>query len=371
MQEIRKVHGARSKDTTKEFYGGVSAGLGEDVAHDLAGVAPAETRRGAVYQGAKKGLYGVTHKYAEDMIRRATLHHAIKRTPEYWEARGTGLSHQQAFAEVSKLESVRGQMRTAVNNVLGDYNYLNKAEQKIKRVIPFYTWDRAIAHHTFELAKNRPYQGAVIVPIGRGGVAETRERLGHIPAFMDGAIPLGDHGFLLGGAAKGRTNVLTTQGLNPYATVGEEADLVGSVLGLKSGSRDVRVGEALGGQLNPLLGGAAEYLSGHSLLSGAELPHRPGGLPGNIYGSLAESVPQTKLLEALIRGPKKGKDPKHPLLFPSDTRQQLSGFLGAPEKEMSGYTANELYRRERGLRKKYRTRHSKSLVSSAPDNPAY
>jgi hypothetical protein len=359
---MSKVHGsALSGDVTKQMYAGVTAGLGGDIQAELG-----KTTAGAVKQTLRTGLYGVTHKVSEDMIRRATLHHAIKRTPEYWEARGTGLSHEQAYARASQVPAVREQMRTAVNNVLGDYNYLNKSEQSLKRVVPFYTWDRAIARHTLELAKNRPYEGAILTPVGRGGIQETRERLGNIPSFLDGAIPVGGHAggvlsFLLGVGHPGRESVLTTQGINPYATVGELVDSTLSVLGM--GNK--RPGETVGSQINPLLVGGAEWLAGVRLLSGAPTEHHSGGLIGNIYGATLESTPQAKLLETVIKGRPKPKSDK-PLLYRGDTRQQLLGLLGAPIKEVSPKTARELALREQGGAKKGR-KYSPTHYSSLYD----
>ena len=359
---MSKVHGSGAAgDVTNQMYAGVTAGLGGDIVSELG-----KSTAGATKQALRTGLYGVTHKVSEDMIRRATLHHAIKRTPEYWEARGRGLSHERAYAAASRYSGVREQMRQAVNNVLGDYNYLSKTEQAVKRVVPFYTWDRAIARHTLELAKNRPYEGAILTPIGEGGIEETRERLGHIPAFLEGAIPVAGHAggvlsFLLGAGRPGRQQVLTTQGLNPYATVGEEIDSVLSIIGV--GNK--RPGETVGSQLNPMLVGGAEWLAGVRLLSGAPSGDKKGGLIGNVYGATLESTPQLKLLQTVIGGRPKPSG-ERPLLYRGDTRQQLLGLLGAPIKEMSDQTAEELYYREVGG-KKSRRRRSPQAFSTLYD----
>ncbi len=313
------------------------------------------TKKGRAWAAAKGGLYPITHKVSDSWVRRATINYSAKRTSayqlEYQQLRANGVgyfdAHEAALHKVIDDPGAHSYVTNAVNNVLGDYNYLSKTERAVKNVVPFYTWDRAIMRHTKEMAMNRPYEAAMMAGIGVQGVAETKKALGKVPEFLKGAIPVGSHtdgilGFILGVGVGGRTRILTTQGLNPYSTVPDVMSAIGALGGVGHLSK----GETIGSQISPFIAGGIESLTGTSLLSGAPIDHAPGGLVGDIIANAGGSLPQYRLLKALHSGPQLGDDPARPRLFTSDVRQQLSGYLGMPTKDLSKKSMATIYARE-------------------------
>lgn len=356
-KELARMEGDAIKQYVERETMGFAGGLMEE---SQRGVNPLSGRSRAKH-AVKGGLYPITHRLSDTWIRRSTINYAAKRTApyqlEYQQLRANGIGRLEAhnIALGKALEDVptRDWIVQSMDNVLGDYTYLNKTERAVKAVVPFYTWDRAIMRHTSDMVMNRPYEAAMLSGIGFEGVEETRKALGFLPDFLKGAIPVGNHtggilGFLLGVTAGSRTRILTTQGLNPYSTVPDIAEAAASLVGVG----DKKLGETVGSQISPFLGGAAESLSGTSLLSGAPIEHRRGGMVGDIIGDVGENTPQFRLLESLLNGGTQSKDPKNPRLFTSDSRQQLSGFLGAPLKDLSPIAAQKLYDRQHGIKKR-------------------
>jgi hypothetical protein len=108
--------------------------------------------------------------------------------------------------------------------------------------------------------------------------------------------------------------------------------------------------------MNPLLTGVIESMTGQSLLSGAKLPHRGGGVLGQTASNVVEGLPQIKLLETLLGGEKKPKPNKRTgkitnFLYRKDARSQIAALLGVPVKEINKGRAHELARKQRGEKK--------------------
>jgi hypothetical protein len=313
------------------------------------------TTRGRTTAALRGGLYPITHKVSDSWVRRATINYAAKRTSAYQlefqqlRANGVGYfdAHEAALHKVIDDPGAHHYVTNAVNNVLGDYNYLSRTERAVKNVVPFYTWDRAIMRHTKEMALNRPYEAAMMAGIGTQGVKETQKALGQVPEFLKGAIPVGSHtdgilGFILGVGVGGRTRILTTQGLNPYSTVPD----VMSAIGALGGVGKLSAGETVGSQISPFLAGGIEAITGTSLLSGAPIDKAPGGVVGSIGTHVVTSLPQYRLLDSALKGAQPGDDPNKPKLFTSDFRQQLTGYLGLPQKDLSKKSMASIYARE-------------------------
>lgn len=319
----------------------------------------------------KSGLYGVTHRFSEDIFRQATMHWAARRTPEYWANRSVGFTHEQAVQKSMAIPSVRSKLRSELDDVLGNYSHLNKAERQIKKVVPFYTWDRAILRHTRQMVLNRPYVAASMARLGEMGHEEFIKMFGKdVPHFLMSSVPLpgGDALDFIPGFDKipGRKTILSTTGMNPYATVGELAQTGASAVGLS----DRRMGETVGSQLNPLLVGAIESISGTKLISGAPSDTGAVGLLSGIYGQTAESVPQARLLKTILEGRPSPAGDK-PLLFRGDTSQQLLALLGYPVKRYSPKTAEEIYWRQQGGRRKSSWQPSSENSLYPPNMPAF
>ena len=329
--------------------------IGDSLEKRAKAVRKLTTTRGRAMAAARGGLYPITHKMSDTWVRRATINYAAKRTSayqlEFQQLRANGVSyfdaHEAALHKVIDDAGAHSYVTNAVNNVLGDYNYLSRTERAVKNVVPFYTWDRAIMRHTKEMALNRPYEAAMMAGIGTQGVEATQKALGQLPEFLKGAIPVGSHtdgilGWIFGVGVGGRTRILTTQGLNPYSTVPD----VMSAIGALGGVGKLSAGETVGSQISPFLAGGIEAITGTSLLSGAPIPDAKGGVIGSIGSHVVTSLPQYRLLDSALKGAQPGDDPNKPKLFTSDFRQQLSGFLGLPEKDLSKKSMASIYARE-------------------------
>lgn len=344
---LRSVTG----DWIDKWFSGATTGFSHDVLMDGQGLGKATSK-------LKKGLYPFTH-YASDTIpRRIAINYLIKHHPmyrgRYEAARRAGMSSREAHLataeEISANPAVRSWVTDRVDNILGQYHHYNAVEAGIKKWVPFYGWDRAIMRHAWVMAAERPMEAATFARLGEGGAQETKDFLGdHIPDFLLSSIPMKFLG--LGGGSGNRTNVLSTSGLNPYSAIPGITDAVASVVGLGG-----RPNEAIASQVNPLITGAVEWGTGSSLLTGAPIPKQPGGLFGNVYRSTAEATPLVKLAETLANGPRQAKrdtqgNIRSPLLYKGDIQQQISALLGFPIKEYSPQKAEDLWRRQEGVKK--------------------
>jgi hypothetical protein len=288
----------------------------------------------------KSGLYPVTHKLTDVLPRRAAINTLIRKEPEFQRLTKEGYSFDKAADIVSADPVVRDRITNQVENALGDYLHLNKTEKAIRQLIPFYTWDRAIARHSLHLALDHPARAAAVANIGTQGSQATMQALGNVPSFMEGYIPLGKgHGKNL--------KALATQGINPYAST---ADVVDSLVNLVAGNPR-QAAQSIGSQVGPIPAGAIEYLTGQRLLSGAKIPSTGGGLVGNIAGNQATSTPLGQLLKTAIQGAPKPSNPKKPFLFEKGMRPLIEAWLGAPIKQINPTAAESGYRKEHGIKK--------------------
>lgn len=355
----------KEKDPAQRYLLGQTGGFSEGELRKAQVDVNAFAGKAKAWKNVKQGLYPITHLISDTLVRRAVANYSVKRTSryqlEYQQLRANGIgifeAHDIAMGKALAEADTRGFVHESINNVLGDYNYLSKTERAIKNVVPFYTWDRAIMRHTSDLVLNRPYQAVMMQGIGRQGVEETKRALGQVPEFLKGAIPVGNHtdgflGFIFGVATGGRTRILTTQGLNPYSTVPD----ITSAIGALGGVGKLSAGETVGSQISPFLAGGVEALTGTSLLSGAPIDEAHGGFLGSIGTHVVESLPQVRLLTSLLNGPDGGDDPDRPKLFNSSTRQQFSGFLGLPQKDLSKKSMANIYAREHPVNRKFAKR---------------
>lgn len=292
---------------------------------------------------ARKGFFGVTHTWADQVIRRAYLIKLNREIPEVKAMVKKGMKEEDAIEQFLSKDlrdnngMVRSRISNEVDNALGDYHTLNEVERKVRQVVPFYAWDRHIVRHVKNLG-DKPIRLSLMAKMGAEGAEETERVLGEIPKFLKGAIPLS----LLGmkSDSKGRTGVLTTQGLNPYASIAELFDVAKAA----TVGGPQRAGESIGGQINPLLQGAIEGLTKRSLLSGTPVEPK-GGLLVSPYVRAVENLPQFNLVEAAVKGKAKQR-PGHPTLYEKDLSDQIWAILGVPVKNVSKQSAKNLSRRE-------------------------
>src|SRR5205823_6484386 len=129
------------------------------------------------------------------------------------------------------------------NRTLGDYLSMSTFEREsVRRLIPFYGWIRAITTIAKNTAVETPGRADLLAKLGEIGVTDTRKKLGPLPRFLEGAIPAP---WLH--AQPGRVPIISTSGLNPFATVPQVFTAAGALVHGKPGA----TGRALGPQLNP------------------------------------------------------------------------------------------------------------------------
>lgn len=375
-EDIRSAHNYFHK-----WYTGATQGFTHDVTRDQrlaenlanAGRLKNPHLLKAVKFG-QQGFYGVTHKVSDTYPRMVVIDSEIRKTALYrkWyrKLRKEGYSrkdaHHRAADQASADPKTRYQVIHNVDNVLGDYHTFTGGENLIKRLVPFYSWDRAIMRHGASLANERPVQAAAMAQISNQGVDETQDYLGkHIPDFLKGVAPLESLGlnhdklsFLgplnpIGEKHAGREQVMATQGLNPYSAIPDVTDLLGSLFHQSNG----KGGETLSSQLNPVATGVIQHYTGTSLLSGKKLSEN-GGLFRDVAQQTVESTPWARLIKTVSEGrphPKvtqtaHGPSVKNPLLYRGDTRQQVDSLIGVPVKEVSTKEAQQLGNQDLGIK---------------------
>jgi hypothetical protein len=352
MSRVERRFFRSSFDWQDKYYLGLHRGFSQDASDWLAGqnskikVAPGVTGRFKKVAGT--GLYDVTHVYTDRVIRRAAINNILRKNPDVKRLMKQGHSFDDAAASVSENRALRESVQEQVNNILGQYHYLNPAERIVRAVVPFYTWDRAIVRHGAHLYLDKPTTAAVVTQLGAQGVQTTEQLLGEVPDFLKGALPLSMVG--LPESVDGRVPILGTQGLNPYASL---RSVIEAGQALTTGG--VPAGEVFASQLNPFITGAIEQTTGTNLLSGKQLPQgaTEGGLITNILADTAMNLPQVKVEESL-----RGKVYRSPdTLYKNDPLQFIYSYLGLPAKQMNPEAAAKLAEERDGVttsKKKYR-----------------
>ena len=73
------------------------------------------------------------------------------------------VSTNEAIKYIDKSPEIAEALFKRIEDTLGDYENFNSFEKRVlKRVIPFYAWQRTILRHTFNIAKNNPTRIALI-----------------------------------------------------------------------------------------------------------------------------------------------------------------------------------------------------------------
>lgn len=296
----------------------------------------------------RQGLFGVTHNYADIILRRATINNTVRDLPEVRKLMKKGLSFDDAARAVHKADKsgdIRRMVSGRVMDVMGDYHSLNKLERGIKEFVPFYTWDRHITRHMMHMLQEKPLTTAAMAKVGQQGTQATEQILGgEIPDFLKGAIPMTLLGLHVDHPS--RKAIMTTAGLNPYATI---PDLAEAAKGIVTGGSDNA--DAIGSQLNPLAVDVLQRMTGRKLLTGA--PNHPSmslAIPG-VYTDQIGELPQWKLIKSAIEGTPETKVNKHtgkaePAMYEKNFGQFLSQFLGAPIKQLDTDRAAAMKKRD-------------------------
>jgi hypothetical protein len=362
VDAMRQIHGSRATrqglgraerelrrymhDWQDKYYLGLHRGFGKDTSEWMTiDIGQRGTKGHKAVRLLTTGLYDVTHRVSDTTLRRAYINDIMRRHPEVQALQKKGMHFNDAAEAVSQNRAVREFVQQRVNDALGQYHYLNPTERFIRAVVPFYTWDRAIARHGGKLFLEKPGTALALTEVGKVGTETTEELLGQIPDWLKGALPLSLLGFPE--EANGRTPIATTQGFNPYATLEQLMNLGQAAITGKG-----NVTSAVASELHPALSGAIESLTGTSMLTGAPITRDDTGVLPAVAGGLVSGLPQVNLIKSWLGKTGSSAD----TLFAKDAKQYTSAYLGVPIKELNLKTAAAMAERADGKPKKKRRR---------------
>jgi len=300
-------------DLYKEFFPeqiGGTFGRTQSPSTSVLHVAGERTAEG--FRAATGAIPRLTSKVAEEYPRRALIRNFMRHSPEFKRVYGQLPRQTRTFENAARqvLEGAGGPeyqrfISRQVNAALGDYLQLSRAERDVLRnALPFYSWYRAIVTVTLHLAADTPLRANVLGQLGRIGQEQAQSEFpGGLPSFLQGSVGLGR-------GPQGTQALLSTQGLNPWATLGQ----------LQRGSTS-DIG-SLG--LNPFLIGPMQAYAQAAQQQHTPLPRlSPGALIGATGKQIVQGLPPGQLLWP----------PKPSKLYPHRTRTDvLLGQLGFPRK---------------------------------------
>jgi hypothetical protein len=337
-------------------------------------------RKGALARAAHGRLYGITEKVSYRGPQRAALMGALHSDKDfrnlYRMYKKQGMkdfeAYQKAASSIIRNPNKMAAYEKRVTDWAGQYYHLNSLEQKITAFVPFYNWDRHALRFGKEQVLSRPVRSIVLAQMGALGDKEADKELGKIPDFMKGAIPVGGHaggvlGFLLGQRIKGRQKIILTAGYNPLAAAADDADALAALVG--QGPRSP--GEAVGGQLNPVISGAISGITGQQLFSGAKANTHGLGPLGGAYEETFGQLPHAKLARAYIQGQPDTKTSKGtPTLYTKDLRQIWSSLFGLNERDFSPQAAKRLADEQNHVKKgrRHARKQAQALKSNLKSN---
>jgi hypothetical protein len=262
-------------------------------------------KAGRAFNKTTGALPHLTAKVAEQYPREALVRNFIRRSPEFKAVWKQLPSETRSFNDAAgQLLKGKGgaefQQRISeqVDRSLGNYTHLGPFERNVMRnALPFYAWYRAIAKTTLHLATDNPLRARALFALGQIGAENTLNTT--LPSYLRGAIQLPGQG------PGGEERLLSTQSINPYATLGQLSEGVVSNIG------------ALG--LNPFIQGALDAYS--------KVQNAPGATSKNVSISALLS----NMVNGIVMGlpPMAQVFPKGPSnLYP--TRGKGDIFAGVP-----------------------------------------
>jgi hypothetical protein len=199
-----------------------------------------------------------------------------------------------------------------IDDTLGDYANYTATEQRVKKIIPFYGWNRHASRFLYGAARDKPHQLLALNQISKiGAQAHLDNGWAGTPDFMKGYLHIGGKTF-------------DTHGLNPLTGA---TDTLKSVKQVVNG--DPSIGEAAN-NLNPFIGAGIQALTGKSLLTGAPIQRSTHGILGSVAQQTITGLPQWKL--AMKAVPDGGPDTSNPHTYLTPT-----GLLRAKFKDKEGH----------------------------------
>jgi hypothetical protein len=328
---IRAMKGARAAEDmlrqTGRYEPGILTEHFSDVLHPsdaaqkagispISDVGPARTRLGKI---ARTGFYAGVHK-VEQGLKSGSIIASLHAAPEVRRLMKDGKSFEDAAQQALKANpALRDRAANTALLHIGNYEAFSKREQKLKNLVPFYSWDRHIVLHTLHLLSYQPVRAAALGSVGNLGSQLTDKAFGNVPIYMRTNLPLSALGI-----ASNKT--LETIGLNPYSSI---ADLAGAGLGLTLGSKlgpNFAPSEDTAGQLSPLITGLIQGLTGKSILTDKAISTY-GGPISTAAVNVFNNLPQVKLARlALFGAPQKAHAP----LYADTFERLLSKYGGIP-----------------------------------------
>jgi hypothetical protein len=242
---------------------------------------------------------------------------------------------------------VQRRVTDEVYSTMGNYVAMHGWERSLRGLDPFYTWQRHIMLNSTRMALKHPGRSLAAVQAGHLGSDWVKEELGQsIPGFMRSMIP----GVPVPGM-EGRIPVVSTSGLNPWASAADLGLTAESLLPGVSGAP--RAGETVGTQLNPFVQSGIETLTGTSMLTGEPLGTDESKL-GSLFQSLGpigqfagrpiQNLPQVKVGQALFDPDPSTRTP----MFSKTPEEALFSWIGLPIKWLNQPAANTLGRQLEG-----------------------
>lgn len=326
------VAGGKTRWMEKHFPDEVGNTFGGSVTNDF--------QKPGVANRLGRGVMPLNIKM-EQMFRRTLINSEMRRMPEVKSLMKKGHTFDQAAEKVLKGNpGARARVLEHAHNTLGDYNAMSKVDRHIRDLIPFWAWDKTIARHSAKLVDEQPVKAAIGATIGDQGTERTQQELGAIPSFLKGAIPLP---FGFGPSQPGRKSIMTTQGLNPYSTIPDLADTVGSMVGL--GNKPAA--ESIGSLVGPIPTIGIETLTG-TRFSGAPIPDKGLGPVGNALRDMVVNLPPGQLIAAGTGNLpssdtiNKRTGERGQKLYQKDWESVVSSWLGFPNRKLSPAAAQKL-----------------------------
>lgn len=271
-------------------------------------------------RGANK-VYGLQSSH-EQILRKATMREAALAIPaiktEVRSLTGKGVSEGKALSSaMSKaFKSEEGAaykaiINKAIDNTMGNYRHFNASEQALRKVVPFYSWNRHALRTYTSIIKDQPLEAAAINEISSQGQKENAKNFPGAPDFMKTYVT-------------GKLGTFDTQALNPLKG---GSDTIKSLTELVHGNPGNM--PALASNLNPFISGAAQALSGVNLTTGAPETHG-GGLIGSIIGQTTGGLPQVKIgkLALGIQNTGNRKDPHYFLTSTGQLKRKFKDSEG-------------------------------------------
>ncbi len=270
------------------------------------------TRAGRTAQKVAKysgqGIIPATQAVAETGFRRGIIHSVLAKSPEVRRIykdmpKQTRDFEQAAHQAIDQNPDLARHVSQRVNDALGDYGSLGQVEKRvIRQVVPFYAWYRTIATITAKMPFETPGRALILAQLSKIGYQMQQDKMGApLESWVKGAIALGaSHGDI--------QRVLTTQGINPYATINQLVQPGGEL-----------------STLNPFLQGIITGLAQKPWERSGWAKSIPWlGYPLEAVAKTAENLPFAQF----------GRGPS--ALYPQrGLQQQVLSFFGAPIKNMS------------------------------------